>query len=243
MQLNMRSSEILAWKYFLIGQGYYWLITDGEEANLFDQDTQEATINFQTQNGLKDDGIVGNATLSAAKSKGFRGVKNSSIIQPTYQNRIKQFGSFSYKAMPLNTNPENIVIDNVWVTQNIITISVPFGEKQIQFPCHKNAANAIKRCFSKWHEANLQKYLLTFDGCWVPRFVRGSRQYLSNHAWGTAFDINARYNQLGAAPVESDKIGTVIPLIPIAQDNGFFWGGNFDRSDGMHFELVKLCHN
>jgi len=28
--------------------------------------------------------------------------------------------------------------------------------------------------------------------------------------------------------------------VPIAHDHGFYWGGHFSRSDGMHFEVAKL---
>jgi len=35
--------------------------------------------------------------------------------------------------------------------------------------------------------------------------------------------------------------GSVRELVPIANENGFFWGGHFnDRLDGMHFEIAKI---
>jgi hypothetical protein len=70
--------------------------------------------------------------------------------------------------------------------------------------------------------------------------VRGSNTTLSNHAWGTGFDINAKWNPLGAVPALRGDTGSVRELVPIAHDHGFFWGGHFSRSDGMHFEVARV---
>jgi hypothetical protein len=73
-------------------------------------------------------------------------------------------------------------------------------------------------------------------------FVRGlaHRQVLSNHAFGTAFDINYAWNKLGAEPAVESMKGSVYPLIPLAHKHGFYWGGHFSRKDGMHFEIAKV---
>ena len=64
---------------------------------------------------------------------------------------------------------------------------------------------------------------------------------LSNHAFGTAFDINVPFNPLGARPALIGKQGSVRELVPIANEHGFFWGGHFGkRPDGMHFEVAVL---
>jgi hypothetical protein len=74
----------------------------------------------------------------------------------------------------------------------------------------------------------------------VPRFIRGSHSVLSNHAYGTAFDINAPWNALGVRPALVGKPGSVRELVPLAAEHGFAWGGHFrTRPDGMHFELVR----
>jgi len=73
-----------------------------------------------------------------------------------------------------------------------------------------------------------------------PRFIRGSRSILSNHAWYTAFDINYRWNMLGETPADIGEKGSVKELVPIAHDFGFYWGGHFRRRDGMHFEAAKV---
>jgi hypothetical protein len=82
--------------------------------------------------------------------------------------------------------------------------------------------------------------VLTWEGSFAPRFVRGSNVTLSNHAWGTAFDINYAWNTLGAQPALRGQKGSVRELVPIANEFGFYWGGHFKgRADGMHFEVAR----
>lgn len=69
------------------------------------------------------------------------------------------------------------------------------------------------------------------------RFVRGTTDKLSNHASGTAIDLNANKHQLG-------KIGTFpaekVPMIrALAKKYGLTWGGDYrSRKDEMHFEVA-----
>jgi hypothetical protein len=68
------------------------------------------------------------------------------------------------------------------------------------------------------------------------RMVRGSTDNLSNHASGTAIDINSRVHVLG-------KRGTFpaekVPMLrALAKKYGLFWGGDYkNRPDEMHFEI------
>ena len=68
------------------------------------------------------------------------------------------------------------------------------------------------------------------------RMVRGSTDRLSNHASGTAIDLNSTKHVLG-------KIGTFplekVPMIrALAKKYGLFWGGDYkNRPDEMHFEI------
>ena len=85
----------------------------------------------------------------------------------------------------------------------------------------------------------MKELILTYAGSFVPRFIRGSLSNLSQHAFGSAFDINARWNAFGATPAALGSKGTVRPLVAIANQLGFYWGGHFARRDGMHFEIAK----
>ena len=68
------------------------------------------------------------------------------------------------------------------------------------------------------------------------RMVRGSTDNLSNHASGTAVDLNASKHPLG-------KVGTfpasAVPMIrALAKKYGLRWGGDYrNRVDEMHFEV------
>ena len=104
-------------------------------------------------------------------------------------------------------------------------------------------ANQFTDLWSAWENAGLLSKILTFDGAYNPRYIRGGakNQILSNHAFATAFDINYAWNKLGAEPATFGQEGCVYELVPIAHRFGFYWGGHFStRKDGMHFEVAKI---
>jgi hypothetical protein len=76
----------------------------------------------------------------------------------------------------------------------------------------------------------------TFDDWgYAYRDVRGVVGKLSNHASGTAIDLNATKHPLG-------KVGTFdaakVPMIrALAKKYGLIWGGDWTRKDEMHFEI------
>ena len=63
---------------------------------------------------------------------------------------------------------------------------------------------------------------------------------LSNHSFGSAFDINRVDNDFGAVPAFCGRRGSVRELVASANEVGMFWGGRFNTQDGMHFEISKL---
>ena len=78
----------------------------------------------------------------------------------------------------------------------------------------------------------------TFDDWgYAYRDVRGVVGKLSNHASGTAIDLNAKKHPLG-------KVGTFeaskVPMIrALAKKYGLAWGGDYkNRKDEMHFEIA-----
>lgn len=68
------------------------------------------------------------------------------------------------------------------------------------------------------------------------RMVKGSTDKISNHASGTAIDLNATRHPMG-------KVGTFpaekVPMIrALAKKYGLKWGGDYrNRKDEMHFEI------
>lgn len=134
-----------------------------------------------------------------------------------------------------------------WEAENIVAVTLPQLKEirgasksgSVQF--HKLAANQLKTFWNDLESAGLFDRVLTYEGSFNPRFVRGSTTNLSNHAFGTAFDINLNWNKLGSQPALLGEKGSVRELVLIANDHGFYWGGHFDkRPDGMHFEVAVI---
>jgi peptidoglycan hydrolase-like protein with peptidoglycan-binding domain len=253
IKINSSGPLVKAWQFFLRGQELYQDEIDGK----FGPNTKTASIEFQRNHGLQPDGIVGNKTFGVAMLLGFEGVEDNRkdisganfppkpSFNPLVNNaaRQKQFGTFTYVHEPQPGNFENIRITNNWVRENIVTVPVPqlkqiTGGDKMQF--HKKVAPQLTKLWKDWQDADLLHLVLTFDGSYVARFVRGSTSVLSNHAFGTAFDINVTWNRLGAVPALVGQKGSVRELAGIANDNGFYWGGHFTRLDGMHFEVAKI---
>lgn len=134
------------------------------------------------------------------------------------------------------------------MAKNILTVDIlqlngvdmggPTCSGRIKF--HRFALAQLQGMWAAWEVAGLLDRVLTYGGSFVPRFIRGSSRSLSNHAFGSAFDINVAWNQLGHEPALKDQEGCVRELVPIANDYGFYWGGHFSRRDGMHFEVATL---
>lgn len=59
------------------------------------------------------------------------------------------------------------------------------------------------------------------------RLLRGSPTMLSNHAGGTAFDINVSANYLWHLPAFPGENGSLFKLVPVGQYDSFGWGGHF----------------
>lgn len=245
---------VAQWQLFLRGQGYLIQVT-----RIFDDLTEVATKKYQKKYGLNIDGIVGNRTLGSAAGLGLEIVQYSGIqvdfpAEPTFRpltnNAMRQqmFGPLKFEPDPTLKNPEKIRITNSWAAENIVRVTVPqlVGIEgagrggDVYF--HRKAKNQLLGFWAELENRNLLKDVLSYAGDWVPRFVRGkaNQQVLSNHAFGTAFDVNPEWNPLGAEPATSGKKGCVYGLVPIAHQFGFYWGGHFTRRDGMHFEIAEL---
>ncbi len=156
------------------------------------------------------------------------------------------FGAFSFVHRPVKGNPENIDILGDWEARNIVDVAIPLksflgkaGPLKMRF--HRLGEQQLVALWLEWEKAGLLSRILSYDGAFVPRFQRGSTSKLSNHAFGTAFDINAATNGLGAEPALVGQKGSVRELVEAANRHGFYWGGHFrSRPDGMHFEVARI---
>jgi hypothetical protein len=245
------------WQVFLTGQGLYAGIIDGD----YGPKTEAATRAFQGRWKLIQDGVVGNQCYGQAMLLGFDAVRDEDpsengpnfppppAFAPLGGNAERQliFGSYQFAHHPLPHDPDAVRVLGDWEQKNIVWVNVPqlAGYKNakrngdIQF--HRLAAPQLVRLWQAWDSAGLLGKVLTYEGSYVPRFIRGSRTVLSNHAFGSAFDINYKWNKLGAVPALAGREGSVRELVSLANAYGFYWGGHFrHRLDGMHFEVARI---
>lgn len=76
------------------------------------------------------------------------------------------------------------------------------------------------------------------DWGYAYRPVRGQTTGLSNHASGTAIDLNAAKHPLGKQHTFTGH--QEILLQALVKKYGLRWGGNYkDRIDEMHFEIIE----
>ena len=243
---------VVQWQTFLRGRGYLL-----EATGTFDPATEAATRAFQKRHRLDIDGKVGNQTFGQAARLGFEIVDQLEsdpvfpglpAFPPLASNAERQaaFGPLEFVSTPQPNNPEAIRITNGWEQKNLVKLVIPqlmgiAGANpagRVYF--HRAGAQQLQGLWQAWADRGLLKRVLGYAGAFNPRFVRGSRSVLSNHAFGTAFDINAAMNRLGAEPASPGARGCVYELVPVAHEFGFYWGGHFSRRDGMHFELARL---
>jgi hypothetical protein len=256
LRKGSKGQEVETWQIFLRGFSSKSSLTI---TGNFDDVTERETKSFQSRKGLVADGVVGPQTLSIALKLGFPLMvdpvqdENGPNWPPQpnttslgYADREKIFGKFSYVSSPTQSNPEAITITGNWLN-NISQIhipqlsGIPGAPRSSTVPLHASIAPQVTKLFQAWHDEGLTYLILSWGGSWVPRFIRGSRTILSNHAWGTAFDINVQWNHLGTVPALKGATGSVRELVEIAYDHGMYWGGWFaKRPDGMHFEAYKI---
>lgn len=253
LKLGSMGPIVEQWQTFLRGQGLHV-----DATGLFGPETDAATRAFQRRHRLDIDGKVGNQTFGKAALLGFELVDHTEAeaafpalppFPPLVSNAERQalFGPLAFVGAPTPSNPEAIRITNGWEAANMVRVPVPQLAGVPGAPAsgtlffHRKGAKALQGFWQAVQDQGLLDRVLRFDGAYNPRFVRGgaARQILSNHAFGTAFDINARQNPLGAEPATAGTAGCVYELVPIAHAFGFYWGGHFSRRDGMHFELAR----
>ena len=137
-------------------------------------------------------------------------------------------GSFSYKA-----NPDGTVLpDPAWVRANIRTEVMPIIGPVTG---HRVMLPQLRAALTEVLTRGLADKIHSYDGCYVPRFIaKDPARGLSFHTFGTAIDLNASTNYRGI-PGDIDRT-----VVSIFKRWGFAWGGDWNYTDPMHFELATL---
>lgn len=133
----------------------------------------------------------------------------------TSQQCLKRFG-----------DPEKETNMVLWDVPEDINKAIPTIPNKIY--CNQLLVKPLETAFRKMMAKGLQ--FKTWDGCFNIRNKRGLNS-LSLHSWGLAIDVDAAWNGLG-------KPATLNPeIVKCFKDSGFDWGGDWQRTDGMHLEL------
>lgn len=220
--------EVKQWQLFLQSAGFKVPFVDGA----FGPITERETLKFQTQNGLKPDGIVGSKTWAFVTK-----VSNNT---PLSQKWPKQ----DYNSMVNFYGP---------VGENQIRVEIPYRLKLAWAPttelskitCHQKVAKSIYVIFentlSSYGKKDITKLGLDlFGGCLNVRKMRGGSAW-SIHSWGSAIDLDPDKNQLrwgrdkaSFAKKEYEEFWKIV------EAEGWLGLGRARNFDWMHFQAALL---
>jgi hypothetical protein len=109
----------------------------------------------------------------------------------------------------------------------------------------KGDAGVLLVDFADWYNKHVEKlslYKAGDDYGWSYRKIRGSTTTYSNHASGTAIDLNATRHPLGTTAAKSFSTKQIAAIhARLKRYSGVIrWGGDYTgRKDPMHFEINK----
>ena len=194
----------------------------------------------------------------------------STLQSPTNASRNHGLGCFRFIQLPLANRPEAESIHILGSCDGTIAdwehsqiVDLPISQKVFakgfsgHIRCHQLVAPHVQKLFQLWDQLDLLHLVIDFEGAFNPRYMRGASpgpnpqpatqsdqvDSLSNHAFGSAFDINVADNEFKGSPARCPARGAVRELVKPANELGFYWGGHFSsRVDGMHFEFADFMH-
>lgn len=149
------------------------------------------------------------------------------------------YGQFAYR----NTSGGRIEVDPQWIANNIVTITLPGVNKQVQV--HREAKDKFIKAFTyikngsvtiDGKRVSLLSLIKSMDGTFVTRHVNwNASNGLSNHSWGIAIDINANDHFRYVNPSREPNDPNLILWENAFKPAGFSWGNSYN--DAMHYEL------
>jgi hypothetical protein len=137
-------------------------------------------------------------------------------------------GTFNYTVL----GGGRIAPESSWVASHIGTATMPIiGPMTCNKAIFPQLEAALREVVSRGLSDQLHPD--EYAGCYYPRFIAGSTT-LSNHSFGLAFDLNVPGNQRGTAGEMNRDV------VAIFKKWGFAWGGDWNYTDPMHFEMNQL---
>jgi hypothetical protein len=156
--------------------------------------------------------------------------KASYTAVPTAGTAADLVGTFNYRVL----GGGRIAPDPAWVASHITTEVMPIIGPMT---CNRAIFPQLRAALSEVVSRGLADKLHPdeYAGCYYPRFIAGTTT-LSNHSFGLAMDFNTPGNQRGTVG-EMDR-----SVVSIFKKWGFAWGGDWNYTDPMHFELVAVVN-
>lgn len=244
LRCGCSGNEVVSWQSFLRGADLP-LRVDG----VFGPRTTHCTKSWQRAHGLAVDGVVGAQTMRVAVAEGWALLEpvleggDSGVgarLRPlSWSQKAAIFGQFGFRPSPRSDNPERIEILGDWAPKHIVGVRVPKarGGREV-IHVHRLMRVPLLSALESIAQAGLTDRILDWNGGWVARYKRGHAgegpAALSAHAYGSAVDINARYNRMGCSPAPSGALGSVVELVPHFRRFGFAVSPRSDGSSGLY---------
>ena len=163
--------------------------------------------------------------------------------------------------LALQRDLEVPVVVNVWKWSNPGDDDDMSKEPgQVTIRCNKYVQYVIKAAFDEIYAHPSKPVINTYDGCWVCRGIGwNDDKKPSAHSYGCAIDLNAEatvgdytnknpggdkipttaeWNSLPECHAKYELFSPDHPIVCIFKKYGFYWGGEFSTTDGMHFGLI-----
>jgi hypothetical protein len=175
--------------------------------------------------------LAGDATVSMVDAIALNGldpnVQQTAVVTGTVADVV---GVFRFTVVPggegfIDPAPE-------WVASHIVTTEVPIIGL---VTCNKYVIPQLTAALQEIIDRGLRSKIHPdeYQGCYYPKFIPGTK-VLSNHSFGLALDFNVPGNLRGTVG-EIDRT-----VVSIFKKWGFAWGGDWNYTDPMHFEMDRL---
>ena len=135
-----------------------------------------------------------------------------------------------------------------WESANLVRLTPPWqmtyaGKPIKSIRVHRKCVDSLARVFASIAKAASFKQdvldrwgVSEFGGTYNYRLIRGSTR-LSMHAYGCAIDLDPTGNALGDKTPEFKDREAVRSAFAA---EGWVWGGNWSRPDGMHWQAARI---
>ena len=139
----------------------------------------------------------------------------------------------AYKGRPQGKDAIEKMFGQPCKNQTTVTMPAGPGGEDIKVTCNKAIAERMTAAFQEIKDRGLSDNIESFDGCFLDRNKRGNDEDKSVHAYGIAFDLNAKDNPQ-TSTVKNQSEGQK-QLAQVLAKYGF----HQLPKDPMHFQFAR----